>query len=400
LDGAFLDRHVCIRFEDGSSDTIRLFGTRVDFGDLTGTPDDVQPSFVQNSICIRESDATNGWFFACRTLRDLASLADSLCFAGCIMRDLAQHCCIARDAADHLKQILSSGKAGEAKAIPVRPTTSRAGKQADIVLLKVSIHAHQRALLLNEVQFLLTLSHVGIPQTFGIYDMKLKGAQVTAMLMDVPLTGAPLSSWIPAGGLPEMALSDLMAQLCNVLVYLENMSVLHRDVNPESVLCVRAEDGAVRVVLRDFGWATKFGEATAKSTRCGSPGFIAPELFQPDAGLEQSGVPAGGLVDVTKIDVFSFGLLICTALNGSNPFQGETLNATLLNNAKQQFNAGTHYLELNNITGTLRSLLAGLCAPDPSMRSSASEASCHPWFMSSRTRVTLEDLYQIRVRSA
>ena len=33
----------------------------------------------------------------------------------------------------------------------------------------------KEAALLNEVQFLLTLQHIGIPRAYGIYDMKLKG---------------------------------------------------------------------------------------------------------------------------------------------------------------------------------------------------------------------------------
>ena len=170
----------------------------------------MQPSFVEYSICVQDPGSAagqhSGWFLACRTLQDLLGLADSLCFAGCIMRDLAQHCALARSTADHLKEILSD-TSSRYQLVPARPTSSRAGTRAAVIVVKVSTpHCkHKEAALLNEVQFLLTLQHIGIPRVYGIYDMKLKGRRALAMLTDVPLAGAPLSAWVPPHGLPEVA---------------------------------------------------------------------------------------------------------------------------------------------------------------------------------------------------
>merc|ERR1719235_213816 len=99
------------------------------------------------------------------------------------MSDLALHCSIARDAANHLKQALSDGS-GYA-LIPARPKTSRTSSSADIVVLKVAMQENESTALQNEVHFLMTLSHVGIPRAYGIYDMNLKGNRVTAMITDV-----------------------------------------------------------------------------------------------------------------------------------------------------------------------------------------------------------------------
>jgi serine/threonine protein kinase len=401
LVGDYLDRCVNLYFGDGSYESIRLFGTRMDFGDLTGTPDDVQPSFVKNSICLQDAGATSGWFLACRTAQDLAGLTDSLCMAGCIMRDLAEHCHIARDTADHLKRILST-KSSSYELVPVRPKSSRAGTKADKVILKVSILDNERTLLLNEVQFLLTLNHVGIPQAYGIYDMKLKGERVMAMLTDVSLKGTPLSACITAGGIAELALADPMAQLCDVLVYLESMAVVHRNVKPENVLFQRAEAGGVRVVLIDFGQAARVDDAAALSLRCGSPGFIAPELFLDDRQAGESDFVAAGPngEEITKIDVFAFGMLISTVLTGKNPFHGQTHGETYRNNATLKYTPGAHHSEIRGISDALRSLLAALCTRNPLKRYSASEAASHPWFVVGRQRVPSADLHQLRVRYA
>jgi serine/threonine protein kinase len=128
--------------------------------------------------------------------------------------------------------------------------------------------------------------------------------------------------------------------------------------------------------------ATKVGGALKLVKECGSPGFIAPEMFMSTkfTDAQSSDLTADGALNMTKIDVFSFGLLICTVLTGRNPFQGESLAATYRNNAELIFDPEIHFGEMRGISEALRSLLTSLCAPDPSRRYSALEASSHPWF--------------------
>jgi serine/threonine protein kinase len=208
------------------------------------------------------------------------------------------------------------------------------------------------------------------------------------------MAGTPLSAVVSAEGLPELVLIDLMAQLCDVLVYLEGLQLVHRNLKPENVLCELAEDGGVRVLLSDFGVAATAAVRPAVSdptapARCGSPGYIAPELFQEPLGASQSAL------NCTKIDVFSFGLLISTMLTGKNPFHGKTLTETYRNNAELKYDPGIYFGEWNLVSAAIRSLLCSVCAPDPSKRYSASEAASHPWFFGQRTRVTHADLLRM-----
>merc|ERR1719487_1363678 len=120
--------------------------------------------------------------------------------------------------------------------------------------------------------------------------------------------------------------------------------------------------------------------------------FLSNEFF--DGQPSQS--TAGTALDITKIDVFSFGLLISTVLTGRNPFQGESLADTYRNNAMLKYDPGIHFGEVKIISEALRSLLISLCAPDPCKRYSASEASSHPWFFTRRKCVRFADLHRIR----
>merc|ERR1719440_1351620 len=100
-----------------------------------------------------------------------------------------------------------------------------------------------------------------------------------------------------------------MVQVCDAMVYLHGILVVHRDIKPSNVLCEPAEDGTVKVVLADFGLAAYVMDTKTISQRCGTGGFIAPEIFQADWATKLS---KSTVTNITKIDVFSFGMLMYT----------------------------------------------------------------------------------------
>ncbi|MGW1196073.1 serine/threonine-protein kinase [Streptomyces sp. NPDC002536] len=91
--------------------------------------------------------------------------------------------------------------------------------------------------------------------------------------------------------------------------------VLHRDIKPPNVLL---EAGTGRVVLTDFGIAQVSGATTITETGAfvGSPEYTAPERM--------SGGRAG-----PESDLWSLGVLLCTALSGSSPFHRDSLGGIL-----------------------------------------------------------------------
>ncbi|MCP3819954.1 serine/threonine protein kinase [Streptomyces sp. A3M-1-3] len=91
--------------------------------------------------------------------------------------------------------------------------------------------------------------------------------------------------------------------------------VLHRDLKPANVLM---EAGSGRVVLTDFGIAQVSGATTLTETGSfvGSPEYTAPERMQ--------GAKAG-----PEADLWSLGVLLCTALSGESPFHRDSLGGVL-----------------------------------------------------------------------
>ena len=63
------------------------------------------------------------------------------------------------------------------------------------------------------------------------------------------------------------------------LAYLESKSIIHRDLKPENI--VFAEKASLdNPVLVDLGFATFEKDFRLLFTRCGTPGYVAPEVLQ------------------------------------------------------------------------------------------------------------------------
>jgi serine/threonine protein kinase len=293
------------------------------------------------------------------TLEDQLWLLDRLCLAGCIVSDLAEHFELLPQAAQ-----LPEVRVG-------RPATSRR-MTAESVALKVASSADRMKQLANEVQFLLHLHHDGIVGAYGIYSVKAQGQRSLGMLLDYK-DGGDLTSWIPSEGLPEWIVRSLMAQIGDGMVYLHGLSAVHRDIKPSNVLCERTDDGSVKVVLSDFGLAAHIMDRETMAQRCGTGGFIAPEMFQEDWSEELRTVTA-----YTKIDVFSFGMLLYTTATGSNPLLDESLDLTYRRNARGLLSLAN----MKDHSDQLKTLLSCVCAKDPRRRYLSSEALAHPWFSS------------------
>ncbi|MFI2074961.1 MULTISPECIES: serine/threonine-protein kinase [Streptomyces] len=129
--------------------------------------------------------------------------------------------------------------------------------------------------------------------------------------------------------------------------------VLHRDIKPPNVLM---EAATGRVVLTDFGIARVSGATTITEAGAfvGSPEYTAPERM--------SGGPAG-----PQSDLWSLGVLLCTALSGESPFHRDSLGGIL---------HAVVYDEIRppEAAGPLLPVVQGLLERDPAHRMSADEA--------------------------
>jgi serine/threonine protein kinase len=156
----------------------------------------------------------------------------------------------------------------------------------------------------------------------------------------------------------------------DILVCLEAMNrigLAHRDIKPANILMCK--DGASpKIKVADFGMATFIGEDGRVRGRCGTPGYVAPEIFA--AGVN------GGYS--SKVDVFSAGVVLYVMLCGYEPFYGET-DAELVQ-ANREASVDFPADEWKHISSGARDLVQKMMEANPEKRLTSKEALRHSWF--------------------
>ncbi|CAE7350539.1 CPK2 [Symbiodinium sp. CCMP2592] len=78
---------------------------------------------------------------------------------------------------------------------------------------------------------------------------------------------------------PKRVLASCLWQILDALKYLHGKGFVHRDVKLENLLLLNAGP-CPQLKLADFGMATEFQKGELMTQRCGSPGYMAPEVVR------------------------------------------------------------------------------------------------------------------------
>lgn len=105
----------------------------------------------------------------------------------------------------------------------------------------------------------------------------------------------------------------LVLRVAEVLRYLSEQGVVHRDVKPGNVMLAR--DG--RVVLIDLGFAANEHSAASEGKAVGTVAYLSPEQCR------------GGAAADIRSDIYSLGISLFQMLFGRLPFQGSDDQETL-----------------------------------------------------------------------
>ena len=139
------------------------------------------------------------------------------------------------------------------------------------------------------------LNHENIVKLYEVYENESH-----IYLIQELLEGGELFQRIPSMNNYEDAdIKTLMKNLVSALAHMHEKGVMHRDIKPDNILLESIKnDYDVRIA--DFGLATLINENEILYKRCGTPGFIAPEIIS---------YKDGGKMYNEKCDIFSAGVI-------------------------------------------------------------------------------------------
>ena len=110
-------------------------------------------------------------------------------------------------------------------------------------------------------------------------------------------------------GLNIYLVASIVRDLASAIYYLHNMNppIIHRDIKPENILLTNN----FKIKLTDFGWSNYIDfEGEQRSTLCGTPIYLAPEMIQ-NSGHDK------------HVDIWCLGVLLFELLTGIPPFIGQ-----------------------------------------------------------------------------
>ena len=171
------------------------------------------------------------------------------------------------------------------------------------------------------------------------------------------------------GNLDEVEAAHIMRDLLNCLYVLDQIGIAHRDIKPANLLMCHSASNSnnTKIKLADYGMASFVGVDNLVRGRCGTPGFVAPEILL-------TGVNGGYC---NKSDMFSAGVTLYVMLVGYEPFYGES-DAELIK-ANREAKVVFPHKDWHNVSIEGRDLLEKMLVTDPTKRISPIEALRHPW---------------------
>ncbi|ETV78285.1 CAMK protein kinase [Aphanomyces astaci] len=174
------------------------------------------------------------------------------------------------------------------------------------------------------------------------------------------------------GPMSEHEAAIFISHLIQGIDFCFNNGVVHRDVKLSNLaLDEGTEIGASRrspvLKLADFGMAAFLLPNGMLRGRCGTPGYVAPEILL--AGVNEAYPP--------HVDMFSAGVVLYTLLCGYEPFFGRNDKELIALNKAVVYSF--HPQEWAHISDHAKELIQLMMQPDARGRITAQEALRHPF---------------------
>ncbi|KAL4454756.1 hypothetical protein ABPG73_019437 [Tetrahymena malaccensis] len=215
----------------------------------------------------------------------------------------------------------------------------------------------------NELALMRLVRHKNVMRLFEVFDADssikivlelVEGGQLFDLMKKNPNL-----TWFEIGLIMKQILSGLEA--------LHSQNIMHRDLKPENIL-MRSKE-SLDLVIGDFGLAQKADSKKYLYLKCGTPGYVAPEVIN----LKEDQTHYE-----TQCDIFSAGAIFYKLCVHKPLFQGVTHAEVLQENKSVNFNLNCQ--DVKDLPPLAQDLLKQLLKCDPKQRITATEALKHKFF--------------------
>ncbi|KAI8639818.1 kinase-like domain-containing protein [Parasitella parasitica] len=188
------------------------------------------------------------------------------------------------------------------------------------------------------------------------------------LVTDLALGGELFDRICQKGSYTEQDAANIIRTVCDAVAYLHDNGVVHRDLKPENLL-FRTADEDSDLLIADFGLSRIIDSEKfdVLRTTCGTPGYMAPEIFKRTG----HGKP---------VDMWAVGVITYFLLCGYTPFEGENsieeMNA--ITRAEYEF----HEEYWSEISDKAKYFIQCCLTINPAQRITAHQALSHPWLSS------------------
>mmetsp|Transcript_99687 Transcript_99687/g.197658 ORF Transcript_99687/g.197658 Transcript_99687/m.197658 type:complete len:556 (-) Transcript_99687:44-1711(-) len=308
-----------------------------------------------------DMNGAQAWFLVSESSPEDTTVRDLLSANGCLRRDFDNSYTKPHDGGS---SIIGEGAYA---TVHLMRAQDGAGVAVKAMNTQVDLEAIER-----EVATLLEVGqHAHVVAYRGIFWHNEAGQE--AMRLSVAFDCVPrgdlLHKVLKYGAMTENTARPIFIGLMNGLVHIHSHHIVHRDIKAENIL-LKSDDCAV---IGDFGLATWVSDEVQMARRCGSPGYVAPEVCL--------GTPYG-----FKVDVFGTGVVLYFVLSKEMPFSSKDRDTAATMRKTVKCSLHLHKPPWDGMSSRLRNIMRQTICKTAEERLSSTAALEHPWMLMSCDR--------------
>ena len=176
------------------------------------------------------------------------------------------------------------------------------------------INIQEKPYFIREIEIMYRVHHPNVVKLFGHFEDN----NFCYFIMEY-IPGGNIYNLVPKNGIKITSTQNIVSIMKDVIsatYYLHHMTppIIHRDIKPENVVLDQNMVGK----LTDFGWSNYMHGDIKRTTICGTPVYLAPEIIS-------------GRGHDEKVDIWCIGVLMFELITGFAPFQGNDVQTVKYN---------------------------------------------------------------------